>query len=147
MNLLNDNRTAFDQLLANCQSTFPEDLCIGTVHVENIIEKLSEAFLSLDSERREELQQSASQLFYLLAELIDDDVKRCYPAIQFFSSGVEVLGKVRLPSVGKYSKKEESTANTIPLRIPKVGRLIFFFKYQKGGWRGIKSEWINTFSC
>lgn len=95
MNLLDDNRQAFDQILTNSRETFPENLCLGTVHVENIIEKLSEAFLSLDSGRREELQQSASQLFYLLAELIDDDVKRCYPAIQFFSSGVEVLGKVR----------------------------------------------------
>lgn len=93
MSLLKDNRFAFDQLL-NCQKTFPEDLCTGTVHVESIIEKLSEAFLSLDLERRNDLQESASQLFYLLAELIDDDIKQCYPAIQFFSSGVEALGKV-----------------------------------------------------
>jgi len=45
LRLLDDNRSAFNQLLQNCRQ--------------------------------------------------NDDVKRCYPAIQFFSSGVEILGKVR----------------------------------------------------
>ena len=92
--LLEDNRSAFDQLVQNAREAFPFDLCVSTVNIENIIEKLSQVFQTIDAQRRNDLQQSARKLFYLLAELINDDVKRCYPAIQFFSSGVEVLGKV-----------------------------------------------------
>jgi len=95
LRLLDDNRSAFNQLLQNCRQSFPEDLCTSTVHVENTIEKLADVYQTLDATRQQELQQSARKLFYLMAELIDDDVKRCYPAIQFFSSGVEILGKVR----------------------------------------------------
>ena len=69
-------------------------LCTGVVHVENIINKMIEGFDALTELQRQELQDSARRLFYLLAQLIDDDVKRCHPAIQFFSSGVEKLGKV-----------------------------------------------------
>ena len=64
------------------------------MNVENVIEKLSQVFLTIDDNRKEEVKRSASKLFYLMAELINNDVKRCYPAIQFFSSGVETLGKV-----------------------------------------------------
>lgn len=94
--LLEDNRSAFDQLVQNAREAFPFDLCVSTVNIENIIEKLSQVFQTIDAQRRNDLQQSARKLFYLLAELINDDVKRCYPAIQFFSSGVEVLGKVNV---------------------------------------------------
>ena len=62
--------------------------------MENIIQKLSESFDSLNAVQQQGLQGSAQHLFYLLAQLIDGDVKRCHPAIQFFSSGVEKLGKV-----------------------------------------------------
>ena len=64
------------------------------MNVENVIEKLLQVFLTIDDERKEEVKRNARKLFYLMAELINNDVKRCYPAIQFFSSGVETLGKV-----------------------------------------------------
>ncbi|XP_066931851.1 ectopic P granules protein 5 homolog [Clytia hemisphaerica] len=98
--LLEDNRSAFDQLVQNAREAFPFDLCVSTVNIENIIEKLSQVFQTIDAQRRNDLQQSARKLFYLLAELINDDVKRCYPAIQFFSSGVEVLGKAYIADKG-----------------------------------------------
>ena len=92
--LLDDNRLAFRQLVQNSRDSFPFELSVSTVNVENVIEKLSQVFLTIDDERKEEVKRSARKLFYLMAELINDDVKRCYPAIQFFSSGVETLGKV-----------------------------------------------------
>lgn len=93
--LLADNRAAFCQLVQSSRDSFPFELCVSTVNVENVIEKLSQVVKVVDSEKKAELQHSARKLFYLMAELINDDVKRCYPAIQFFSSGVETLGKVR----------------------------------------------------
>ena len=41
-----------------------------------------------------DLESAGIGLFYLVAELINGDVKRNHPAIQFFSSCTEVLGKV-----------------------------------------------------
>lgn len=50
--------------------------------------------------QRSELESAGIHLFYLLANLINSDVKDNSPAIQFFSSNTEVLGKVS----GKYAQ-------------------------------------------
>lgn len=78
--------------------------------MENIITKLSNIYQHFNELQKQQLQGNARRLFYLLAQLIDDDVKRCYPAIQFFSSAIEMLGKVcfiRLANWIKYSRMDE----------------------------------------
>lgn len=92
--LLNDNRNASKELIKTLVTSTPVELCLSVVHVENIVDKLAEGFDTLNNPQRLELQDSARKMFYLLAQLIDDDVKRCPPAIQFFSTEVEKLGKV-----------------------------------------------------
>lgn len=91
--LLNDNRNASKELIKTLVTSTPVELCLSVVHVENIVAKLAEGFDTLNNPQRLELQDSARKMFYLLAQLIDDDVKRCPPAIQFFSTEVEKLGK------------------------------------------------------
>ena len=93
-NLIEDNRSAFDKIIEKCTDNVTEELCIGAIHVENIITKLSNIYQHFNELQKQQLQGNARRLFYLLAQLIDDDVKRCYTAIQFFSSAIEMLGKV-----------------------------------------------------
>ncbi len=93
---LRDNRVAWEANTTNATQQLSNDLCIGAVYVENVVNTLMRSLQYASAEQRKELESSGVELFYLLAELINNDVKRCHPAIQFFSSCTEVLGKVSL---------------------------------------------------
>ena len=93
---LEENRNTWEKSLEELTQPVPYDLCTGAVYVERVITKLFKSLQYANSNQRESLEDAGIQLFYLLATLINGDVKRCHPAIQFFSSSTEVLGKVRL---------------------------------------------------
>ena len=76
----------------------PHNLCIGAVYVESVISTLMKSVQYANPAQKIDLENAGVRLFYLFAELINGDVKRNSPAIQFFSSGTEVLGKVSLPA-------------------------------------------------
>eukprot|EP00794_Sanderia_malayensis_P020418 gene20418-22431_t len=90
---LRDNRTAWEANVSEGLLQLPEELCCGAVYVEKVINTLMKSLQYVNEEQRMGLQSAGVELFYLLAELINMDVKRCHPAIQFFSSCTEVLGK------------------------------------------------------
>eukprot|EP00795_Rhopilema_esculentum_P003345 gene3345-1694_t len=90
---LEENRNTWEKNLEELTQPVPYDLCTGAVNVERVITKLLKSLQYANANQKESLEDAGIQLFYLLASLINGDVKRCHPAIQFFSSSTEVLGK------------------------------------------------------
>ena len=91
---LGENRNTYAVNTKSFVQPLPHSLCTGAVYVENVISKLMKSVPYANAAQKTDLESAGVQLFYLFAELINGDVKRNSPAIQFFSSGTEVLGKV-----------------------------------------------------
>lgn len=91
---LEENQNTWNGKLESYVEPLPHSLCVGAVYVETVIKMLVKSLQYANAEQRSALESACVELFYLLAELINIDVKRNSPAIQFFSSGTETLGKV-----------------------------------------------------
>ena len=91
---LEENRNVWETNLSSFTQALPHNLCTGAVYVESVISKLMQSLQYGNESQKTDLENAGIGLFYLVAELINGDVKRNHPAIQFFSSCTEVLGKV-----------------------------------------------------
>ncbi|XP_047133521.1 ectopic P granules protein 5 homolog isoform X1 [Hydra vulgaris] len=89
MRILQDNREMCKNLLQLSTSQIDDKICKSVLRLECIIEVLSESF----SDEIKEVSSIAIKLFYLIAQLVDNDVKKSPLAIQFFSTALENLGK------------------------------------------------------
>ena len=94
MRRLEENRSVWETNTTSFVQPLPRNLCTGAVYVEYVISTLMKSVQYANAEKKIDLENAGVQLFYLFADLINGDVKRNSPAIQFFSSGTEVLGKV-----------------------------------------------------
>ena len=97
---LEENRRVWENDVKTFLEPLPRSLLVGAVYVESVISKLMKTLQYANPAQKADLENAGVGLFYLLADLINGDVKRNSPAIQFFSSSTEVLGEVCISLLG-----------------------------------------------
>jgi len=117
---LEENRSAWESNVTSFVQPLPHNLCIGAVYVESVISTLMKSVQYANPAQKIDLENAGVRLFYLFAELINGDVKRNSPAIQFFSSGTEVLGK---ELIANNEAEQERLVKTILAEEASVGFL------------------------
>ncbi|XP_061187011.1 ectopic P granules protein 5 homolog [Saccostrea echinata] len=89
-----ENRAEYKQLMIEGLSPPPLSVCVAAVHVENAITMLVKlARMTTDDLRAAYYTDLACTLFFLLAEMINDDIEFYPPTRQFYTACIDMLGK------------------------------------------------------
>ncbi|XP_055999889.1 ectopic P granules protein 5 homolog isoform X2 [Ostrea edulis] len=89
-----ENRAEYKQLMIEGLSPPPLNVCIAAVHVENAITMIVKlARMTTDSLKAAHYTDIACTLFFLLAEMINDDIEFYPPTRQFYTCCIDLLGK------------------------------------------------------